>query len=219
VPYSKLDNPQTLNLYGYMRNNPLAGVDADGHDGLWDQAKQYLNAVEVKVSTSLGVHGEAQWGAAKGEYHATFGTAELKSGLAGGGKEASVSSGVGASISAGPVKGSAGAEAKVSTADGMSAGANAKFAVGPAGTEAKATVDKEGPHASIGPSAGADKDFKVGGSGGSLIGVGVSVNFSQLGRALQSTADSFNKLGSYVMDKITPSQSGPPSGLRSGSPF
>ena len=31
VPYAKLDDPQTLNLYRYMRNNPLGGVDADGH--------------------------------------------------------------------------------------------------------------------------------------------------------------------------------------------
>ncbi|MGB9032514.1 MAG: RHS repeat-associated core domain-containing protein, partial [Acidobacteriaceae bacterium] len=31
VPYAKLDNPQTLNLYQYMENNPLGGVDADGH--------------------------------------------------------------------------------------------------------------------------------------------------------------------------------------------
>ena len=31
VPYAKLDNPQTLNLYQYMRNNPLGGVDVDGH--------------------------------------------------------------------------------------------------------------------------------------------------------------------------------------------
>jgi RHS repeat-associated protein len=31
VPYAKLDNPQTLNLYAYLMNNPLAGVDADGH--------------------------------------------------------------------------------------------------------------------------------------------------------------------------------------------
>jgi predicted phage tail protein len=31
VPYAKLDNPQSLNLYGYMRNNPLGGADADGH--------------------------------------------------------------------------------------------------------------------------------------------------------------------------------------------
>ena len=31
VPYSKLDDPQTLNLYAYVRNNPLSAVDADGH--------------------------------------------------------------------------------------------------------------------------------------------------------------------------------------------
>jgi RHS repeat-associated protein len=35
VPYAKLDDPQTLNLYQYMRNNPLGGVDIDGHDALW----------------------------------------------------------------------------------------------------------------------------------------------------------------------------------------
>ena len=40
VPYAKLDNPQTLNLYQYMRNNPLGGVDADGHDALWVTDKQ-----------------------------------------------------------------------------------------------------------------------------------------------------------------------------------
>jgi RHS repeat-associated protein len=33
VPYAKLDDPQSLNLYAYVLNNPLAGVDADGHDG------------------------------------------------------------------------------------------------------------------------------------------------------------------------------------------
>jgi RHS repeat-associated protein len=37
VPYAKLDNPQTLNLYQYMRNNPLSGVDPDGHSPDWWQ--------------------------------------------------------------------------------------------------------------------------------------------------------------------------------------
>jgi len=32
VPYAKLGNPQSLNLYAYLLNNPLAGIDADGHD-------------------------------------------------------------------------------------------------------------------------------------------------------------------------------------------
>lgn len=31
VPYAKLDDPQTLNLYAYVRNHPTELVDADGH--------------------------------------------------------------------------------------------------------------------------------------------------------------------------------------------
>jgi len=43
VPYSKLDNPQTLNLYQYMRNNPLSGADPDGH---CDWCQKLLNGVK-----------------------------------------------------------------------------------------------------------------------------------------------------------------------------
>jgi RHS repeat-associated protein len=38
VPYAKLGNPQSLNLYSYVYNNPLSNVDPDGHLGcgfLW----------------------------------------------------------------------------------------------------------------------------------------------------------------------------------------
>ena len=31
VPYATMDDPQSLNLYSYVRNNPLSRVDADGH--------------------------------------------------------------------------------------------------------------------------------------------------------------------------------------------
>ena len=31
VPYAKLDDPQSLNLYDYLNNNPLVGVDPEGH--------------------------------------------------------------------------------------------------------------------------------------------------------------------------------------------
>jgi RHS repeat-associated protein len=31
VPYAKMDNPQSLNLYSYVYNNPLVRADADGH--------------------------------------------------------------------------------------------------------------------------------------------------------------------------------------------
>ena len=38
VPYAKMDDPQTLNLYAYVGNNPIIHVDVDGHmqcDGFW----------------------------------------------------------------------------------------------------------------------------------------------------------------------------------------
>ena len=45
VPYAKNShNPQTLNLYAYMRNNPLGGTDPDGHcdwcQKLWNYANK-----------------------------------------------------------------------------------------------------------------------------------------------------------------------------------
>ena len=33
VPYATLGNPQTLNLYSYVRNNPLVAADINGHCG------------------------------------------------------------------------------------------------------------------------------------------------------------------------------------------
>jgi RHS repeat-associated protein len=33
VPYAVMDNPQTLNLYSYVENNPITGTDPDGHAG------------------------------------------------------------------------------------------------------------------------------------------------------------------------------------------
>jgi len=32
IPYADLADPQSLNLYTYVRNNPITGVDSDGHD-------------------------------------------------------------------------------------------------------------------------------------------------------------------------------------------
>jgi len=31
VPYAVFGDPQSLNLYSYVRNNPVARADADGH--------------------------------------------------------------------------------------------------------------------------------------------------------------------------------------------
>ena len=70
IPYAKLDNPQSLNLYAYMRNNPLGGVDPDGHwsctganaSGSACQAMAAIHAQNGLVLNSAGllVAGTAQ---------------------------------------------------------------------------------------------------------------------------------------------------------------
>lgn len=40
VPYAKLDNPQSLNLYAYVLNNPLSNRDDDGHTTDADKDKK-----------------------------------------------------------------------------------------------------------------------------------------------------------------------------------
>jgi hypothetical protein len=47
VPYAKLENPQTLNLYAYVGNNPLGRVDKDGHDDYtYDQSGKQTGYVK-----------------------------------------------------------------------------------------------------------------------------------------------------------------------------
>jgi RHS repeat-associated protein len=58
IPYAKLDEPQSLNLYAYLENNPLAGVDADGHDGpTWTDVGNFVvgAANAFKSDNALGI--------------------------------------------------------------------------------------------------------------------------------------------------------------------
>lgn len=57
VPYTKLENPQSLNLYSYVLNNPLSTVDKDGHacsallgnsgSGFCQRAAEYANNIDA----------------------------------------------------------------------------------------------------------------------------------------------------------------------------
>ena len=68
VPYAKLDDPQTLNLYAYLQNNPLGGVDADGHDpcpacrAILDAMKNGMSAADAMMASTkayvTGNHGQ-----------------------------------------------------------------------------------------------------------------------------------------------------------------
>jgi RHS repeat-associated protein len=77
VPYAKLDNPQSLNLYSYVFNNPASGVDMDGHqnqvpdaDGPWSLAGSFCateigsnNLANCENTAYYGSGGWTGWGA------------------------------------------------------------------------------------------------------------------------------------------------------------
>ena len=55
IPHADLTDPQTLNLYSYVGNNPLTHRDLDGHADSWlDQITKYINSVfKSSVDTKL----------------------------------------------------------------------------------------------------------------------------------------------------------------------
>ena len=65
VPYATFDDPQSLNLYSYVKNNPLSHADADGHCCDW-------NSIIIGSTTALGGMAGAVGGAAAGATVGTF---------------------------------------------------------------------------------------------------------------------------------------------------
>jgi RHS repeat-associated protein len=49
VPYADFADPQSLNLYTYVRNIPTTRYDADGHDGFMDAAAWVVGHIVVPV--------------------------------------------------------------------------------------------------------------------------------------------------------------------------
>ena len=61
VPYATMGDPQSLNLYAYVRNNPLRGVDPDGHEYLITEPTEEDNSnSETNSSQSVADQQQAQ---------------------------------------------------------------------------------------------------------------------------------------------------------------
>jgi RHS repeat-associated protein len=61
VPYAAFANPQSLNLYAYVRNNPITAVDSDGHDFIQQQNQAWIiqhamTSVNPGLLQAAGVH-------------------------------------------------------------------------------------------------------------------------------------------------------------------
>ena len=183
VPYAKLVDPQTLNLYGYVGNNPLSKADADGHCwpicGLITSVSTYV-ATHPALSNALAAVGS------------TMGI-KLSAGIGGGGTVpgtnitaqgsvtgyASISaeqgqSGVGAQLNgkagAGPVGGSVNVNLPVSNGDGdlVNPIKNASGSVSGTLTGVDGKTEVEG--------NANGKEASIGGTYGEGFVVGVEVN-------------------------------------------
>jgi RHS repeat-associated protein len=58
VPYAEFGNPQSLNLYSYVKNNPLSFADPDGHccwDWITNKVSQYIHPADsAQVAMGMG---------------------------------------------------------------------------------------------------------------------------------------------------------------------
>jgi len=220
VPYAKLDNPQTLNLYVYLRNNPLNTVDPDGHgqtgtptsdctnngngtacSKLGGIKKAWLDTIEVSGSIGLGVGATFQFGTAQGsaqlgvrvESTTGLGFDNGKDEAFGGGE---VKGKVSENVEGGVKVGVTGSK------EGVTPSAEANIKVGP--VEGGIKADSSGVHPT-GLSSATTSDSKLGSHVQGIVGVGVAVNFSQAGRALDATESAIGQFWSdFMTGKITP---------------
>jgi hypothetical protein len=64
VPYAKLGDPQTLNLYTYVTNNPLARFDPDGHEWKFNGNDQVTSAqLQKAFEAGVKAQGKGAWNA------------------------------------------------------------------------------------------------------------------------------------------------------------
>ena len=228
VPYANLTNPQTLNLYAMVADDPESFADLDGHlttpgqeaqtacadnqqcaaneqgqghSGNLGLARDWLDVIEVSGSFgwSAGVSGQA---GSEVKAEGTAGvTTEGTIGLGGGNGEVKVSGAVvNGKVKLGNYEGSVKGGVEVSSKDGVKARASAEVSAGP--VKASIAVDNTGVHTN----AGAQKqgDVKLGAHAHAGLGVGVNINLSQAKRAFDRSVQSVNALGQYLTQKFMP---------------
>jgi hypothetical protein len=189
-----------LNRYAYVLNNPLSKFDPDGHEeALW---KKWLNAIEVKVSASAGTGGSVQLGKVGFKAEMTFAKAEAKIGLGGGNGDVKVESGVKFTATAGPAEASAKIGVEASAQNGVGGGLSAGAKVSGTGLNAGVKIDQSGMQATAG-TVEQKSDFVIGGDFKFGVGIGASVNFSQFGRAWDSTVETAGQAYQTIKETVS----------------
>jgi RHS repeat-associated protein len=84
VPYARLDNPQSLNLYAYVANNPLSRIDPDGHyecSGSKEQCAQIQTALNLAKGAVKNLGADSKEGKAIQKVIDFYGDAGKKNGV------------------------------------------------------------------------------------------------------------------------------------------
>jgi len=79
VPYADFKDPQSLNLYGDVRNNPIVRIDADGHcpagSGNCDDANKLDSSIKQAINDSVNASNSKTADDKKGKSHEEGGVA------------------------------------------------------------------------------------------------------------------------------------------------
>jgi hypothetical protein len=84
VPYASFDNPQTLNLYAYVGNNPLSRRDPDGHyqcGGSVDQCAAINDALNLAIAAVKDLGANSKEGKAIQKVIDFYGAANYDNGV------------------------------------------------------------------------------------------------------------------------------------------
>jgi RHS repeat-associated protein len=211
VPYALFGDPQSLNLYLYVRNDPVTQADADGHvyagedggtgaesdkviPGLKPQPR-LSETVEVSAGVCVCAGASAHLGPVNLGAKAEAAGAEIKTDLAGHVQTSGSLGSVALNANVGPAKVAIGGGVELSSKDGASVGGQATLnGVGVKATQNGVTVV-----------AGKSADQKVGGELAlGAIKASVSLNLAKLGQIFTAMKENLPVIVGGIVEHYMP---------------